>query len=232
MSPDSRDRRCCQHPLRILDWFVTILIVLGTSTACSAESSSNGPTYGKGTQVFGVRLGIDGLSDVVKQLGPAEIRKVGDASTSRSVVCYVASLPAQDVVVSFSSDSELHGAPDFLVTNIEIAPADEGEKGRCGEIGDKRSGSPYSPSLIGRSRAAVLLDLDIAQEAADPTVRLSRCEEVSLPRSSEKYGYWSERRDDCFKGKAPYLDACSTLTLVFSGDRLDSITLSYVESIC
>jgi hypothetical protein len=208
-------------------------IMLLSASACRADSTGDpGPAYGRGTDVLGVRLGIDGLDDVVALLGQASIRKEGDASTARSVVCYVATLSTGQVVVSFASDSELHGAPEFTVTNIEIEVAPARKAGQCGELNAKEGRSLYSLALLGKNRSEVLHELGVPSGQAGEELKFSQCEQLPLPESSEKYGYWMGKKDDCFEGKTPYLDACSGLTLVFSGDRLERITLSYVESIC
>ncbi|MDH4073668.1 MAG: hypothetical protein OEV41_11270 [Gammaproteobacteria bacterium] len=195
-------------------WTLVALAILVLAASPSDASES----------LLGLEPGAVGLNDVVSKLGPTELVRTGDASTSETSVCYQTN--AGEFVV-FASFSEM-GGPDLDLTAIRLsASAPPGRK--CARHPAKEPLAFSNGLKLGSTEA------DIKKHAPGPANAdgdFVACSKRFFEKGTPEYERWANS-EGCFReGEEPYYSVCSGLSAKFEDGRAVWIQLNRIESVC
>ena len=183
--------------------------------------------------VLGITLGRATLAQVRAKLGPARLWRDGDASTAEMKVCYVSRGP-DAVAIVFASNTEMAGPPESEVTDVKVVELGAyKDRSNCRDLtisGDKvRTTSGLGLGLTAQRVRGIL---GAPTTTANSAWNYFWYVEMPMPPTDKSYRYWLSRKEECFEGKEPFFTVSSGIRLGFDGDKVVSLILSRVESVC
>ncbi len=220
---------------KIIFTFTTLLFLLhggGLSGAQVVDRPS--------LTIFGITPGASTFADVLQIFGKSSRWHTGDASTSESKMCYRLGSGSSEVFVVFASNSEMAGAPNYIVTGIRLYSSDGSfqENERCKSAEWKKGKFLTSSGLqLGISLSEVNQILGKEHRREGDNFIWSNCEEVPILPSDPYYEFWS-KKTGCFEDEKggwdgkPYYYSCSQVSVCFKDGKVIYLGLSSVDSIC
>jgi hypothetical protein len=191
-------------------------------------------------QMLGITPGESTFADVIRLYGGTKQWHSGDAAASETKMCFHFRTGGRDTFVVVASNSEMAGAPNYLVTDIRLYSEAEPfpDSARCAAV-SSAPGSFSTKGGVGLGIPVAELERILGKPHGKEGSRLvwSACKEVPLPVSHPKFNYWS-KREGCFKDEhggwkgKPYYNVCSQLSVAVKGGKTTYLELSSVDSIC
>ncbi len=181
--------------------------------------------------LFGVHLGENTLFDVHDIYGHVEIMNVGDASTSTSYACYILNIEGQNNFLTFYSDNELAGKPEYSLTGIELHQSNKPLYDGCMKISNSDLANRFS-GLLKMSKAQVINKFKFIEDSQiSGQLSLSSCANKNLDFNDPDYSYWKDK-EGCFdKNESPYNTICRNYEAIFK-KKLIKLILKRTVSIC
>lgn len=190
---------------------------------------------------MGIVLGESTLDDVVKKLGKATKYDTGDAGIHEFKVCY--QIGSKERLV-FASNSEM--AQGVNITSIRIY----GGEIFSGDTGDRAGGDDSQNSRwdkldrslkeirtqsglwIGMTKGTVKKILGKPIDEKSDGWRYVWDAKVPFKKSDPNYKRWLSKKEECFGGEDPFYDVNSSITIDFTGNKVNVIKISRMESAC
>lgn len=210
-----------------------LLLTMGAASAATGLDRHS-------LQILGITPGESTFANVIRLYGGAKQWHSGDAATSETKICFHFRTGGRDTFVVVASNSEMAGAPSYVVTDIHLYSEAEPfpDASRCASV----SNGPetfLTKGGVGLGLSVAELERFLGKPHGKEGVRLlwSACKEVPLPVSHPKYSYWS-KREGCFKDEGggwkgkPYFYVCSQLSVAVKGGKTTYLEISSADSIC
>ena len=207
----------------------------------------------KSLTILGITPGVSKFNDVYNSFGEATRQSLGDAATSRTEICYRIHDGLHEAILIFSSNNEMAGSPEFIVTDITVYSREYNIKPDYTELPFIE---PYdnpnicslvkSNSLKIRTSNGIKLGMKQKQiysilgkpvDKNNNSAGYSSCIEQLMNPTGKDYDYWSKRRG-CFEdnkggwnGK-PHYDICTGINILFENGIAVYFIISSGTSVC
>ncbi len=219
-----------------LNRYVSTLVLL---CSCAAPAAADGLDR-RALTILGITPGESTFEDVARLYGAAGQWHTGDAHSSETKICFRFGSGDAGTWVVFASNSEMAGAPQYLVTDIRLYSSAEffTDTQRCKPVLKGRySFSTKSGVGLGVSAAKMEKILGKHERRENAHFVWVACPKIPIPETDPKYDYWL-KREGCFedehggwKGK-PYYNACAGVTVGLKNGKVTYLELSSADSIC
>ena len=177
--------------------------------------------------ILGIEVSRDSLGSVEQKLGPSPRWHIGDASESVSHRCYRIGTGTSATTVRFSSSGEMGGVGQE-VEDIQLwrgtGPAKDVV--RCALLSNAVAVRTPGGLGLGMSRPEIERLLGRPTRVAADTIEYTWSTEQLLPVDDPAYAEWNARREECFGGKAPFMNVGASILIVIGPAGATSILIS------
>lgn len=224
-----------------------------TATLCSSTViASENEVDRKSLTILGITPGVSKFKDVFYIFGKAKMRSIGDAGLSRTEICYSLSGNVNGTTILFTSDNEMAGAPDFIVSTIHIYSKDYPfDTSRYSEQypidlihGICSTAQPFTGALVTKNGLRLGLTSGEmhsilgkpAKSENNSASYVSCIKQYLLP--TNKYYDRLRKLEGCFEDDAggwkgePYYNICSGVFVIFKNNSIVCLRVSSGTSVC